>query len=189
MVSGRLTQTGFPYVANDPHRVLTAPSLRYFVHLVAPGWNVTGGEEPVLPGVSIGHNEYSAGGLTVFGQDNEDLYVYETNPEDPNQHRYLGGWEDMRSSARRSRSRASRPRRSSRSTPDTAPSFTGTRGTTRPTRSAPRAKLDVGPAARGGYDSTLNNTGRGDNQTSGASFRVILDVANWDNSVATSSPG
>ena len=52
-----------------------------------------------------------------------------------------------------------------------------------------RRKLDVGPAPRGGNDSTLNNTGDGDNQTSGATFRVILDVADWDNSVATNSPG
>jgi penicillin amidase len=52
-----------------------------------------------------------------------------------------------------------------------------------------RKKLDVGPAPRGGYDSTLNNTDDSDNQTSGATFRVILDVADWDNSVATSSPG
>jgi penicillin amidase len=52
-----------------------------------------------------------------------------------------------------------------------------------------RKKLDVGPAPRGGNDSTLNNTGGSDNQTSGASFRVILDAADWDNSVATSSPG
>ena len=50
VVSGRLTQTGYPYVVNDPHRVLAAPSLRYFVHLKAPGWNVIGGGEPVLPG-------------------------------------------------------------------------------------------------------------------------------------------
>jgi penicillin amidase len=96
VVSGRLTQTGFPYVVNDPHRVLAAPSLRYFVHLVAPGWNVIGGGEPVLPGISIGHNEFGGWGLTVFGQDNEDLYVYDTNPANPNQYRYLGGWEDMR---------------------------------------------------------------------------------------------
>jgi penicillin amidase len=96
VVSGRLTQTGFPYVVNDPHRSLAAPSLRYFVHLVAPGWDVIGGGEPVLPGISIGHNEYGGWGLTVFGQDNEDLYVYDTNPENPNQYRYLGGWEDMR---------------------------------------------------------------------------------------------
>jgi penicillin amidase len=52
-----------------------------------------------------------------------------------------------------------------------------------------RAKLDVGPAPRGGYESTLNNTGRGDNQTSGASFRIIVDVQNWDNSVGTTTPG
>ena len=39
-----------------------------------------------------------------------------------------------------------------------------------------RAKLDVGPLPRGGYHSTLNNTGRGDNQTSGASFRIIADT-------------
>jgi penicillin amidase len=96
VVSGRLTQTGYPYVANDPHRSLSAPSLRYFVHLVAPGWNVIGGGEPVLPGVSIGHNEHGGWGLTIFGQDNEDLYVYDTNPANPNQYRYLGGWEDMR---------------------------------------------------------------------------------------------
>ena len=54
--------------------------LRYWVHLVAPGWNVIGGGEPVLPGVSIGHNEHGAWGLTIFGQDAEDLYVYDTNP-------------------------------------------------------------------------------------------------------------
>jgi penicillin amidase len=52
-----------------------------------------------------------------------------------------------------------------------------------------RALLDVGPAPRGGYDSTLNATRSGDNQTGGASFRVILDAANWDNSIATNSPG
>ena len=83
-------------MANDPHRVIEAPSLRYWVHLVAPGWNVIGGGEPVLPGVSIGHNEYGAWGLTIFGTDSEDLYVYETNPANPNEYRYQGRWEAMR---------------------------------------------------------------------------------------------
>src|SRR5205809_6416400 len=81
---------------NDPHRTQGAPSLRYWVHLVAPGWNVIGGGEPVLPGVSIGHNESGAWGLTVFGTDAEDLYVYDTNPPKASQYRYLGAWEDMR---------------------------------------------------------------------------------------------
>ena len=95
VVAGSRTLTGMPIMANDPHRTQAAPSLRYWVHLVAPGWNVIGGGEPSLPGVSIGHNEYGAWGLTVFGQDNEDLYVYDTNPDDPNQYRYLDRWEDM----------------------------------------------------------------------------------------------
>jgi penicillin amidase len=96
VVSGRLTASGFPMMMNDPHRTQSVPSLRYWVHLVGPGWNVIGGGEPVLPGVSIGHNEHGAWGLTIFGTDSEDLYVYDTNPANPNQYRYLGGWEDMR---------------------------------------------------------------------------------------------
>ncbi len=96
VVAGRLTATGRPFMANDPHRVQQAPSLRYWVHLVAPGWDVIGGGEPVLPGVSIGHNRYGAWGLTVFDLDGEDLYVYETNPADPEQYRYRGAWERMK---------------------------------------------------------------------------------------------
>ena len=95
VLHGTRTLSGYPIMANDPHRAQSAPSLRYWVHLVAPGWNVIGGGEPVLPGVSIGHNEHGAWGLTVFGQDNEDLYVYETNPANPNQYRHLGRWEEM----------------------------------------------------------------------------------------------
>lgn len=96
IVSGRLTQTGRPLLANDPHRAQAAPSLRYWTHLVGPGWNVIGGGEPVLPGISIGHNESGAWGLTIFGTDTEDLYVYDTNPANPLQYRYRGAWEDMR---------------------------------------------------------------------------------------------
>ncbi len=96
VVSGALTQSGYPMMANDPHRAHAAPSLRYWVHLVAPGWNVIGGGEPEIPGISIGHNEYGAWGLTVFPTDGEDLYVYDTNPADPSQYRYQGRWEAMR---------------------------------------------------------------------------------------------
>jgi penicillin amidase len=96
VVSGSRTISTRPILANDPHRVIAAPSLRYWVHLVAPGWNVIGGGEPVLPGVSIGHNQHGAWGLTIFGQDAEDLYVYDTNSANPNEYRYRGNWEAMR---------------------------------------------------------------------------------------------
>jgi penicillin amidase len=96
VIHGSRTMDRAPILANDPHRAITSPSLRYWVHLVAPGWNVIGGGEPVLPGVSIGHNEFGAWGLTIFGTDSEDLYVYDTNPADPNQYRYRDNWESMR---------------------------------------------------------------------------------------------
>ena len=96
VVSGDLTQDGWPMMINDPHRSQAVPSLRYWSHLVGPGWNVIGGGEPEIPGISIGHNEHGAWGLTVFNTDGEDLYVYEINPDNPSQYRYLGEWEEMR---------------------------------------------------------------------------------------------
>jgi penicillin G amidase len=96
VVSGQLTESGHPVMANDPHRALSAPSLRYWVHLVAPGWDVVGGGEPVLPGVSIGHNQHGAWGLTIFETDNEDLYVYRTHPRDHSRYWYRGSWVPMR---------------------------------------------------------------------------------------------
>jgi penicillin amidase len=94
-VSGSLTATGKPFLANDPHRVIAEPSLRYIVHLVAPGWNVIGAGEPGLPGVAVGHNEKIAWGFTIFGLDQQDLYLAELNPADPEQYKTERGWERM----------------------------------------------------------------------------------------------
>ena len=94
-VAGAHTASGKPLLANDPHRVIASPSLRYFVHLKAPGWNVIGGGEPSLPGVAIGHNEHGAWGLTIFAIDGEDVLEYDTDPSDPARYRYRNGWEKM----------------------------------------------------------------------------------------------
>lgn len=95
IVSGNLTQSGFPMLANDPHRAISSPSLRYMAHLHGPGWNVIGGGEPVIPGISIGHNEYGAWGLTIFATDAEDLYVYEIHPNNPNLYKFGNDWRPM----------------------------------------------------------------------------------------------
>jgi penicillin G amidase len=75
VVSGARTVTGKPILANDPHRIITNPAVRYITHLVAPGWNVIGAGEPASPGVAIGHNDRIGFGLTVVGMDQQDLYV------------------------------------------------------------------------------------------------------------------
>ena len=40
VVDGTLSASGKPLLASDPHRAIALPSLRYLVHLHAPGWNV-----------------------------------------------------------------------------------------------------------------------------------------------------
>ena len=95
-ISGNKTISGYPILANDPHRTIVAPSLRYITHLVAPGWDVIGGGEPEIPGISIGHNGYGAWGLTVFRTDAEDLYVYDINPKNLNQYWHKGRWYDFK---------------------------------------------------------------------------------------------
>lgn len=95
-VSGSLTVTGKPLLANDPHRVIAEPSLRYIVHLVAPGWNVIGAGEPGLPGVAVGHNENIAWGFTIFGLDQQDFYLAQLNPADPDEYKTEHGWEPMK---------------------------------------------------------------------------------------------
>jgi penicillin amidase len=96
VVAGSQTFSRAPIMANDPHRALQVPSLRYWIHLVAPGWNVIGAGEPALPGVSVGHDEHGAWGFTIFPIDQEDLLVYETDPSAPSRYRYRGAWEEMR---------------------------------------------------------------------------------------------
>lgn len=76
VVAPERSATGRPILADDPHRAHAVPSLRYMAHLVAPGLDVIGAGEPALPGISIGHNQRIAFGLTIFPIDQEDLYVY-----------------------------------------------------------------------------------------------------------------
>ena len=90
------TETGRPILANDPHRQLGAPSLRYIVALSAPGLDIIGAGEPALPGISLGHNDDIAFGITIFAIDQEDLYVYELKKDDPDSYRYKSGWEKVR---------------------------------------------------------------------------------------------
>ena len=84
-----------PIIANDPHREVVNPALRYVVHLNAPGWNAIGATEPGLPGISIGHNDRVAWGFTILGMDQQDLYVEETDPANPKRYRWKGAWEEM----------------------------------------------------------------------------------------------
>jgi penicillin G amidase len=95
-ISGKLTASGRPFVSNDPHRTVDkSPSLRYIVHLVAPGWDVIGATEPGTPGVQDGHNQRIAWGWTIFGMDQQDLYLEKLDSADPLSYKTGEGWARM----------------------------------------------------------------------------------------------
>jgi penicillin amidase len=95
VVDGTLSASGKPLLASDPHRPITLPSLRYLVHLHAPGWNAIGSGEPALPGIALGHNEHIAWGLTIVGTDQADLYVEDVHPNDARQYKVGDRFEPM----------------------------------------------------------------------------------------------
>ncbi len=101
VVSGELTTTGAPILANDPHLGIQMPSIWYEVGLhctpvgAACPFDVVGFSFAGTPGVVIGHNANIAWGVTNQSTDTQDLYIERINPENPNQYQVDGAWVDM----------------------------------------------------------------------------------------------
>jgi penicillin amidase len=101
VVSGNMTESGMPLLANDPHLGIEIPSIWYQIGLhlqPASGeslFNVTGFTFAATPGVVIGHNNYIAWGVTNVDPDVHDLYRIRTNPDNPLQYEWNGEWRDM----------------------------------------------------------------------------------------------
>jgi penicillin amidase len=81
VVSGDLTESGMPLLANDPHLGASLPSVWYQVQLKcstvneACPFDVGGFSFSGLPGIVIGHNQRVAWGFTNLTTDVTDLYV------------------------------------------------------------------------------------------------------------------
>ena len=54
---------------------------------------------------------------------------------------------------------------------------------------AVKAQLDLGPLPRGGNAYTPGSSGGNNRQSSGASFRMIVNTGDWDTAVGTNGPG
>ncbi|NOY99087.1 MAG: penicillin acylase family protein [Chloroflexi bacterium] len=100
-VSGALTDTGMPLLANDPHLGIQMPSIWYQIGLhcqpvsQACPYEVGGFSFAGVPGVIIGHNDRIAWGFTNVGPDVMDLFIEKTNPDNPNQYEADGAWVDF----------------------------------------------------------------------------------------------
>jgi penicillin amidase len=96
VVHGMLTDTGKPYLVNDPHLAHRQPATWYEIHLSGAGWNVTGAVIPGIPGVTIGHNDRIAWGITNAYAAIQDLFIEKFNPQNPTQYEFLGRWEEAK---------------------------------------------------------------------------------------------
>jgi penicillin G amidase len=100
-VSGELTSTGMPLLANDMHLGIQMPSIWYqnALHCLPKTetcpFEVTGFSFPSVPGIVAGHNDKIAWGYTNVGPDVQDLFIEKVNPENPNQYEVDGKWVDF----------------------------------------------------------------------------------------------
>lgn len=75
VVNGKMSKSGKPIIANDPHLAFTAPGKWYFIIIRSNDWNAEGFTIPGLPSVVIGKNQYIAWGMTNVMADDADFYV------------------------------------------------------------------------------------------------------------------
>ncbi|MDF1571970.1 MAG: penicillin acylase family protein [Bacteroidales bacterium] len=96
-VSGERSETGMPLLANDMHLGFMSPGIWYQMHQVIEGeLDVTGVVLPGQPYVICGHNQDIAWGMTNLTVDNLDFYLETINPQDSNQYKLNGKWEELR---------------------------------------------------------------------------------------------
>ncbi|HUM02944.1 MAG TPA: penicillin acylase family protein [Thermoanaerobaculia bacterium] len=74
VVSGALTKSGKPILANDPHLTINMPALWLPMRFEIAGREVEGVTLPGLPGVVLGKNDAIAWGFTNLYTDVQDLY-------------------------------------------------------------------------------------------------------------------
>jgi penicillin amidase len=95
VISGSLTESGAPILANDPHMSLQMPSLWYPASLSAGDLSVAGMSIVGLPNIIFGRNAHIAWGGTNMMADTQDLYVLDTDPARPNDYKWNGEWKTL----------------------------------------------------------------------------------------------
>tara|TARA_R110001592_G_scaffold326345_1_gene607142 strand:- start:151 stop:2622 length:2472 start_codon:yes stop_codon:yes gene_type:complete len=86
------TQSGKAILASDPHIGFTNPSIWYEAQITLPDHELYGYYLPLVPVALLGQNKHHAWGLTMFANDDVDLYLETINPDDEGMVKYKGAW-------------------------------------------------------------------------------------------------
>ena len=89
------TKSGKVLFCNDTHIGYAQPSVWYEANLECPELSLYGNFLAGFPFPLLGHNKYAAVGLTMFENDDMDLYREKINPENSNQVWSDDHWENM----------------------------------------------------------------------------------------------
>ncbi|NBB32862.1 penicillin acylase family protein [Pseudomonas sp. BC115LW] len=95
VVAGSRTKSGKPLLAGDPHIRFSTPSVWYEAQLSAPGFELYGHYQALVPFAFLGHNLDFGWSLTMFQNDDLDLIAEKVNPDNANQVWYHGKWVDL----------------------------------------------------------------------------------------------
>ncbi|MDQ7070317.1 MAG: penicillin acylase family protein [Rhodobacterales bacterium] len=84
--------SGGTLLANDPHLTLTAPAIWYLARLELSSGGVIGGTIPGIPSILTGRRDDMGWGLTAASLDDQDVYIEQLNPENPQEYRTPDGF-------------------------------------------------------------------------------------------------
>ena len=89
------SESGGAILANDPHIGFTNPGVWYECHIRYPGYESYGVHLPLVPFPVIAHNPDKAWAITMFENDDIDLYRETFDADDPSRVMYKGEWADV----------------------------------------------------------------------------------------------
>ncbi|MDW3225654.1 MAG: penicillin acylase family protein [Paracoccaceae bacterium] len=84
--------SGGTLLANDPHLGFTAPSIWYLARMQLQSGSVIGATIPGMPVILSGRSEALGWGLTSAGMDDQDVYIEQINPDNPEEYRTPDGF-------------------------------------------------------------------------------------------------
>ncbi|WP_081649635.1 penicillin acylase family protein [Fodinicurvata sediminis] len=90
-LSGERTDTGYPFLANDPHLSLQAPGTWFLARIETQDETLAGATAPGVPLVVIGHNGQAAWGITTTHSDTQDLILETLDTEDQDSYQTPNG--------------------------------------------------------------------------------------------------
>ncbi|MBC7846580.1 MAG: penicillin acylase family protein [Flavobacterium sp.] len=96
VIAPQKTKNGKVIFANDPHIGFSQPCTWYEAHIVVPDYEIYGYYLAGTPFPLLGHNRKYAYGLTMFENDDVDLFQEEQNPKNKNQYKTAKGFEDYK---------------------------------------------------------------------------------------------